>query len=304
MPVAFKLDYLMPSGSFKDRGTAVLLSRLRELGVTSIHEDSSGNSGASIATYAAAAGFDCTVYVPAQASPAKLVQIKAAGVRLVTVPGTRQDTAKAAMEAAARGISFYASHNWQPLFIEGVKTVAYELWEQNGWSSPDAVVAPLGYGSTVLGLYRGFKELLSCGSVTRLPRIFACQAEACAPFYRAFVADDPTLGYLDPEDVRPTMAEGVASARPIRTVEVLQAVKESGGAVVAVPEGEIREAVFELARMGFYVEPTAATAPAAYLRLAASGAFQRHENVVVILTGSGLKATDLIGRLLDGEEIA
>ncbi|HEY8450457.1 MAG TPA: pyridoxal-phosphate dependent enzyme, partial [Bacillota bacterium] len=247
--VHFKLDYLFPSGSFKDRGSALLVNRLYELGVRALHEDSSGNGGASIATYCAAAGIACTIYTPAHSSPAKLVQIRAHGARLVRVPGTRQDTAEAAMAAA--DASFYAGHNWQPLFIEGVKTLAYELWEQLG-DAPDVIIAPIGYGSTILGLYRGFSELRVAGAVTRLPRLIACQAASCAAFVRAFEAGDAAAGVLRPEEVRPTVAEGVASLRPLRVREVLKALAETQGKALAASEDEILTALRELAALGLY----------------------------------------------------
>src|SRR3984893_13296756 len=156
-PVHFKLESQMPTGSFKDRGTAVMLNHLLEVGVGPIHEDSSGNAGASIATYAASAGIPCRIYVPAAAPRAKLVQIAASGAEVRPIPGTRQDVTAAAL--AAIGEIFYASHNWQPFFIEGTKTLAFELWEQLGFRVPDNILVPTGYGSNILGLERGFDEL-------------------------------------------------------------------------------------------------------------------------------------------------
>ena len=147
--IHFKLESQMPTGSFKDRGTAVMINHLLEVGVGPIHEDSSGNAGASIATYAAAAGIPCRIYVPAAAPRAKLVQIAASGADVRAIPGTRQDVTEAAL--AAVGESFYASHNWQPFFIEGTKTLAFELWEQLGFQVPDNILVPTGYGSNILG---------------------------------------------------------------------------------------------------------------------------------------------------------
>jgi threonine synthase len=176
----FKLESQMPTGSFKDRGTAVMLNHLLEVGVGPIHEDSSGNAGSSIATYAAAAGLACQIYVPATAPRGKIVQIAASGAAVRAIPGTRQAVTDAALAAAAAGDSFYASHNWQPLFIEGTKTLAYELWEQLGFRVPDNIVVPTGYGSNILGLDRGFDELRRGGEIDRAPRLFAVQAANCA----------------------------------------------------------------------------------------------------------------------------
>ena len=140
--VLFKLESQMPTGSFKDRGTAVMLNHLLEVGVGRIHEDSSGNAGSSIATYAAAASLRCRIYVPATAPRGKVVQIAASGAEVRAIAGTRQAVTEAAL--AATGESFYASHNWHPYFIEGTKTLAYELWEQLGFRVPDNVLVPTG----------------------------------------------------------------------------------------------------------------------------------------------------------------
>ncbi|HLU25698.1 MAG TPA: pyridoxal-phosphate dependent enzyme [Longimicrobiales bacterium] len=295
--VHFKLDYLFPSGSYKDRGSAVLVNMLRRRGVRAVHEDSSGNAGASLAAYCAAAGLDCTIYVPASTSAGKRVQIAAHGARLVEVPGPREAAALAAIEAAESGASHYASHNWDPYFVEGVKTVAFELWEQWGYAAPAAVFAPLGYGSVVLGLARGFAELVRAGAVPAMPRIFGCQAAACAPFVRAFQEGDPELAVLGADEVSPTLAEGIAASRPMRAREVLRAITASNGRVLAVDEAAIQSAWRDLCAAGLYVEPTSAVAPAAARSVIASGELSGSD-VAVILTGAGLKSTATLGRLL------
>src|SRR2546421_7382758 len=178
--VQFKLESQMPTGSFKDRGAAVMLNHLLEVGVGPIHEDSSGNAGSSLATYAAAAGLPCRIYVPATAPRAKIVQIAAAGAEVRAIAGSRQAVTEAAL--AATGESFYASHNWHLFFIEGTKTLAYELWEQLGFQVPDNILVPTGYGSNILGLDRGFDELARRGEIARRPRLYAVQAENCAAF--------------------------------------------------------------------------------------------------------------------------
>src|SRR5215472_9197380 len=163
IPVRFKLETQMPTGSFKDRGTAVMLAHLLEVGIGPIHEDSSGNAGSSIATYAAACGLPCRIFVPEAAPRGKIVQIAAVGATVVPIAGSRQAVTEAAM--ALGEASFYASHNWQPFFIEGTKTLAYELWEQLGFAVPDAILVPTGYGSNILGLERGFDELIRRGEI-------------------------------------------------------------------------------------------------------------------------------------------
>src|SRR6516162_6810998 len=232
--VCFKLESQMPTGSFKDRGTAVMINHLLEVGVGSIHEDSSGNAGASIATYAAAAGIPCRVYVPAAASRGKLVQIAVSGADVRAIQGTRQAVSEAALAAA--GESFYASHNWQPHFIEGTKTLAFELWEQLGFRVPDNILVPTGYGSNILGLERGFDELERRGEITERPRLYAVQAANCAAFAAAWAAGGDRFV---PFASSPTVAEGIAAPKPVRFAEVLQALRRSKGGVVAVAEEEI-----------------------------------------------------------------
>jgi threonine synthase len=293
MPVALKLDYLMPSGSFKDRGMTVMVSYLKSHGVTHVLEDSSGNAGASLSAYCAAAGLRCRVLVPETASYPKIAQIAACGAEVVTIKGSRQDVADAAL-AMSREI-FYASHNWQPTFAEGTKTLAYELWEQLGFRAPDNVVVPVGYGANVLGCDRGFSELKRNGEIARMPRLFGVQAANCAPYYAAFRAG---VEHFISSPVAATIAEGIASSKPTRMREVLAPVRASGGGIVAVTEEEIVRALAALARAGYYVEPTSAAAAAGLSQMIARGMVQKGETTVLVLTGSGLKASAQIGELL------
>lgn len=281
--VLCKLEFLAPTGSFKDRGSAVLVSVLHALGVTKVVEDSSGNAAASLAAYCARAGIAARIFVPAHASPAKLAQIAVYGAELVKVEGVRENSAAAAQLAATQG-SYYASHNYNPCFVEGAKTFAYELWEQLS-GVPENVVVPLGNGSLLLGAYHGFRELRRAGLIDRMPRLFAVQARACAPVWEAY-----RLGL---EDVVPvvagaTAAEGIRIASPVRGREAIRAVRETGGAVLAVDEDEIRRGWETLAREGLYVEPTSATCAAALAQQ--PRLFPEGESTVLALTGSGLKS--------------
>lgn len=293
VPVMFKLDFMMPTGSFKDRGMTVLVSYLKSRGVDQVLEDSSGNAGASLSAYAAAAGMRCRILVPETASYPKIAQIAAGGADVVTIRGTRQDVADEAMRMSSE--IFYASHNWVPFFAEGTKTLAYELWEQLGFKAPDNVVVPLGYGSNVAGCERGFGELVRNGEIPKMPRIFGVQAANCAPYFNAYKAG---VDHLVPTTVTPTIAEGIASSKPTRVIEALRAVRDTGGAIVAVSEDEIVNALGTLARKGLYVEPTSASAAAGLTQLLNSGAIKPGEATVLVLTGTGLKASEKIGELL------
>jgi threonine synthase len=289
----FKLEFTMPTGSFKDRGMTVMVSYLKSHGIEYVLEDSSGNAGASLSAYAAAAGIRCRILVPERASYPKIAQIGACGADVLTIRGSRQDVADAAIRMSSE--IFYASHNWVPFFVEGTKTLAYELWEQLGFKAPHNVVTPLGYGSSVLGCLRGFDELLRNGEIARIPRIFGIQAANCAPYYAAYAAGGDTLV---PTEIESTVAEGIASSKPTRVREVLTGVRQSGGAVVAVSESEIITALRDLARKGIYVEPTAAAGAAGLTQLVETGAIKPADTTVMILTGSGLKASERIGELL------
>ncbi|WP_439594506.1 pyridoxal-phosphate dependent enzyme [Falsiroseomonas sp.] len=284
-----KCEWFMPTGSFKDRGASVMLSLLCDQGVRSVLEDSSGNGGAAVSAYAAAGGMAATIFVPSSTSPAKTVQSRAAGAAIELIPGSRQDCADAALAKSAE--IFYASHNWQPFFLEGTKTLAYELWEDLGFKVPDNVIVPCGAGSNVLGCWLGFSELLRAGQIDRLPRIWAAQPAHCGPIARA------ALG-LPAVEAKPTIAEGTAIAQPIRLPECLTALRESQGGAVLLEEAEIAEAALALARTGLYVEPTCAQAAAAFSKLRAEGRIAERESSVVVLTGTGLKATPRFAEML------
>lgn len=290
--VLFKLEYLAPTGAFKDRGTSVLVSALTAWGVGRAADDSSGNAGASFAAYAAHAGIAAEVFAPAHASPAKLAQIEVYGATLNRIEGVREKTTEALEAATASGL-VYASHAWSPFTLEGTKTIAYELWEQltgrvggaaapvGSDGAPDYFVSPIGQGSLFLGAYRGFKDLAAAGLIGRLPRMIGVQSTGCPP-----IAEAVRQGRDRAADIekRPSIAEGIALARPIRDTEILRAIRETGGDAIAVSDDDIRAARGALARMGFYVEPTSAVVAAALLRSRLQG------TVVAALTGSGLKS--------------
>jgi len=258
--VAVKVDYLMPTGSFKDRGAVLLAALAAHLGVTRMVADSSGNAGTAIAAYAARAGIVCDVYVPASASAGKLAQLHAYGARVHRIDGTREDTAAAAAKAVGHPGVFYASHVYSPVFLHGTKTYLFEIWEQLGGKLPEVLVLPAGNGTLVLGCYLGCLELRAAGLIDTLPRIVAVQAAGCAPLAAAMrdgaaAPDDaPTSG---------TIAEGIAIARPARGAQILAAVRDTGGSIVTVTDDQITAAGAELARSGFYVEPTASVCWAA-----------------------------------------
>ncbi len=294
--VRLKLEFLSPTGSFKDRGAVVLVASALSRGASALVADSSGNAGSAIAAYAARAGLPCQVFVPAATSPGKRAQIAAYGAELVLVPGDRTATADAARAAVRERDAFYASHVYDPYFLQGTKTFAFEVWEQVG-GAPDAVVLPCGNGTLVLGAAIGFRELHAAGLIDRLPALIAVQSAACAPLSTAWSQGAASAAEITAE---PTAAEGIAIPRPARGAEILAAVRASAGVMLTVSEDEIAEAGRDLARRGLLVEPTGAVAWAAVLAArVSSGAdapgWQRARDllegtVVVPLCGSGLKS--------------
>jgi len=284
--VYFKLDYLFPSGSYKDRGASVLLSMVKQLGVTEIIEDSSGNAGSSIALYAARANVKATIYVPADTSASKITQIRASGARIMLIEGSRRDVYERAINDATEKSIYYASHIWNPYFFQGTKTFALELFEQMGYTSPDAIVIPVGNGTLFIGAYLGFEYLKRLGYIKRMPSLIGVQAKNCAPLF----ASKHSLRFSSSE----TIAEGIAIENPPRIKQILDIVEETGGDIVVVGEGEIVDAMKKLHRSGFYVEPTSAAAVAALDRITIA----QNSSVVVPLTGSGLKTQDKIEKFL------
>jgi len=313
----FKLEYVFPTGSFKDRGATTTLTRARELGVDRVVEDSSGNAGAAIATYAARAGIDAAVYVPADVKESKLRAIRRAGAEPVRIEGSRSDVTDACVAALGRSTeggagseggesdagsegdesdageggggpgrsAWYASHAWNPAFFEGTATVAYEIAAQRGWEVPDAVVTPLGHGTLFLGAYRGFRRLERAGWTDSVPRLFGAQAAGIAPIVREL--HGPAAA--DPDGRVNAAADGIQIAEPVRKGEILDAVAETDGDALAVTESAAERELDRLHRAGFYTEPTCAVAPAALRALRERGAIAPDDDVVVPLTGSGLK---------------
>jgi threonine synthase len=297
-----KLEFVSPTLSFKDRGAVVLVASALERGARRVIADSSGNAGSAIAAYAGRAGLDCRVFVPRPTSAAKQAQIRAYGATLEEVDGDRTRTTEAAIAAVQETGAMYASHIYDPLFLQGTKTFAFEIVEQIG-GVPDAVVVPVGNGTLLLGAARGFRELRAAGAIDRLPALIAVQGERCVPLALAWERGESTPATVQAE---PTLAEGIAIPRPVRGAQILAAVADSGGCVLSVPESTIEPTQRALARKGLLVEPTAAITWAAALLARgdsvidggrpSSAAWERARelaagSVVVPLCGSGVKTS-------------
>ena len=290
-PVLVKQDHLFPSASYKDRGASVLISKAKELGVRSVVEDSSGNAGCAIAAYCARARISCEIFVPQSTSAAKLAQIESYGAHLNKVPGSREDTAKAVLQAAEK--HYYASHSWNPFFFQGTKTFAYEVCEQLGWKSPDTIIAPAGNGTLVLGCFIGFDDLRSAGIIDTIPKIIAVQSAGCAPLYNAFKEGSREIPVIDKVE---TIAEGIAIADPIRGVQIIEAVRKSGGDFMIVDDTEVMDSLKAMGLQGFFIEPTSAATTAAVGNYV--NTLKKDEVIVSVLTGHGLKSTEKIMKMV------
>jgi threonine synthase len=278
----FKLEYVSPTGSFKDRGATTTLSVAAALGVDRVVEDSSGNAGAATATYAARAGIDADIYIPASVKPAKRRAIERAGATAVPIEGSREAVTDACVDAVESDDAWYASHAWNPAFFAGTATFAYEACAQRDWTAPDAVVLPVGHGTLFLGAYRGFRALREVGWINEVPRLLGAQAAGYAPIVAEVHGRDAATGDND-------VADGIQIREPVRQTQILDAIDATDGDAIALSEAAVEDALDALHRRGFYTEPTCAVAPAALEVYRDRGILAADADVVVPLTGSGLK---------------
>ncbi len=281
----FKLDYLMPTGSFKDRGSSVLISGLlSEIpGIGGISEDSSGNAGASISAYCARAGIKSKIYVPEKASGQKMLQTLSYGAQVFKVKGSREEVSKKAQEVNEGYI--YAGHAWHPYFRDGIRTLAYEIAEQTRWRNFDYVYLPVSSGTLLLGFMDGVKHMYDSDIIDSIPKVIASQTTQVSPVYHKL----RNLPYSPPSEVK-TVADALVSTNPPLLEEMMNALKAMDGDAEIVSEEEIVNAHNLLAKSGFYVEPSSAVAYAAYLKHLKEGTINKNKRTVIVLTGIGLKS--------------
>jgi threonine synthase len=274
-----------PTGSNKDRATALVLEHALHSGARTASCASTGNVAVSLAMGAAAAGLQAVIFVPTTVTEAKLRLMLLAGATVFTVE-EGYEAAFALSIRAARAFGWCdrnTGHN--PLTLEAKKTVALEIWEQLGRQVPDVVVAPVGDGVTLSALAKGFREVRACGAIDHVPRLIGVQAEGCQPIKVAWETGGA------PRAVRPTtIADGIAVGKPVNAAMVLRDVRESGGAFVTVSDDAMLRAIAVLAeKAGLLAEPAGAAAVAGTEAALAQGFIGRDEQVVVLVTGTGLK---------------
>ena len=282
--VLLKMDYFMPTLSFKDRGAAVLVSHCKAIGVESVVQDSSGNAGNSVAAYCARAGIKCEIFVKDGTSPKKIDMIRSHGATCTIVPGSRDHCADVCREKVEREGVYYANHVYNPFFYEGTKTYLYEVYEQLH-RMPANIIVPIGNGTLFLGVMHALEELLASGCIEKAPQIIALQTETCDPLLRA-----AEQGLSEPVDIIPeeTIAEGIAIGKPMRGAEILEYVRKYGVRFVHAPEGRIMDARAALAAKGVYCEHTTAANYAAYLHYCEK--YGPVSDCLITMCGAGLKS--------------
>ncbi len=281
--IFLKLDFIFPTGSFKDRGATVLISKIKELGINRIVEDSSGNAGAAISAYSTIANIDCDIFVPENASPNKIKQIEFYGANVHRISGSRENVFDEAKKFSKN--FYYASHFINSYFFHGTKTVIFEIYEDFDCSLPETIILPVGSGSSILGIYIGLNDLKRSNLIEKFPKLIGVQSENCAPIYSAFVKKEYDIPKIKKKY---TIAEGISIQNPLRGKEILKAIYETNGDVITVSDEEILLSHRELARSGIFVEPTSAASFAGAKKYIKS--LKEDQRIVVILTGSGLKS--------------
>jgi len=281
-----KCEYYMPTLSFKDRGAAVLITVAKGFGIKNVICDSSGNAGASIAAYSARAGIVCDVFVPMGVSAKKLQQIEAYGANLHKIPGNREDATNAAICAVEESGAFYASHIFNPLFYEGIKTYYFEVYEQLG-KMPDCFIVPAGNGTLLMGARRAFTQMLEWGVITKMPRLLAVQHENCAPIYQAWKKGESVVSKVIKKSM---LAEGIAMAAPIRGEDILATLRLTDGDVITVTDEEILKARQEMSLVGIYTEWTDAATYAGYNKFVKKYPCIAEQTIVMPLCGTGIKS--------------
>ena len=282
--VLLKMDYFMPTLSFKDRGAAVLIAHCKSIGVDQVVQDSSGNAGNAVAAYCAKAGIACEIFVPEGTSPKKIDMIRAHGAVCTVVPGSRDHCADVCRAKVEQEGVYYANHVYNPFFYEGTKTYIYEVFEQLG-RIPANIVIPVGNGTLFIGAVKALEHLVASGAIERFPNIIALQSELCDPLYRARTAGDTKPALVTPQ---PTLAEGIAIGVPMRGEEILGMMARHDIKVVTAPEDKILEARAAIARRGIYCEHTTAANYAAYLHYCEL--YGPTPDTLITMCGAGIKS--------------
>jgi threonine synthase len=277
-----------PTGSFKDRGMTVALSKARELGKSKVVCASTGNTAASLAAYSARAGLQCIVIVPeGKVAAGKMLQVMIHGAKIFQISGDFDEAMRAVVELTERRKRFYLMNSLNPFRLEGQKTLAYEVCEQLDGHSPDVLVLPVGNGGNISAIWKGFGEFRTLGITKVKPRMIGIQAEKAAPIAKAVKQKQ---NWIRPVPNPRTIASAIRIGSPVNWTKVLRAINESRGTAETVSDKEILEAQRELAsKEGIFVEPASAASIAGLRQSLEAGRIDRSDLVVCVTTGHGLK---------------
>ena len=289
--LAIKEEAGNPTGSFKARGLSLAVSMAKSLGATDVCLPSAGNAGSALGAYAARGGLKAHVFIPSDVAPLFVMETRAYGAEVVEVDGLITDAGRICAERAAENGWYECATLKEPYRVEGKKTMGYELAEQLGWKLPDAILYPTGGGTGLIGMWKAFQEMEIMGFVgPGRPRMYAVQAEGCAPIVKAFsegLEDAPMW------EGASTLAHGLRVPKAIGDFLILRALRESRGAGVAVSDDEIIQGVKDAAsREGLFMAPEGGACVAALRKLRASGHVSPDESVVMFNTGTGYKYVD------------
>jgi len=287
-----KDDGRNPTASFKDRPSALAVAKAKEAAARIITTASSGNAGSALAGMCASVGMESVIFVPASAPEPKIAQLQIYGAVVVLVEGSYDQAYDLCIEASRRCGWYQRSTGYNPFTREGKKTAALEIAEQLSWNVPDTVIVPVGDGNIISGLWKGFNDLQQIGFIDHLPRMIGIQSEAASAIVDAAKGDG-----IVREGSANTIADSINVGRPRDATMAVRAIRESGGLGVSVSDDQIVSAIPQLAReTGVFAEPAAAAAYAGFVRLCDTGAFERDERVLLMVTGNGLKDVDAVRR--------
>ncbi|MFC2174568.1 threonine synthase [archaeon] len=275
----YKLEGDNPTGSFKDRGTTVVVSKAVADGFKCVSAASTGNMGASVAAYAAYSNIKSKIFIPTNTAVNKLAQIIAYDAKLIKVKGNYHDAVTKSWEDGAKG-SCLAMTGINPYYLEGEKTLGYELFE--GMGVPDKIIVPVGTGGLITAIHKAFVELKQMKKAKKIPQMIGVQPVNCAPIAKAWAAG---LNRAERVEKCNTIASAILVKTPFNDLTALNAIRDSKGEAVTVTEGAIKKSIRGLGREGVFAEPASATALAAYEKIDK----KKGDKIALIITGSGLK---------------
>jgi len=291
--VYIKDEGLNPTASFKARGLSAAVSKAKELGITKLTMPSAGNAAGAMAAYAAKGGMEAYVFMPKDAPEANQIEVSISGGDLTLIDGLISDAGILSRKRAAEEGLFDVSTLQEPYRVEGKKTMGYEIAEQSDWELPDAIIYPTGGGTGIVGMWKAFAEMEEMGWIgPKRPKMYAVQAEGCAPIVRAFREG---AEFAEPWENAQTMAAGIRVPGAIGDYLILGAIRESGGGALTVTDDEMKYYMSLVATLeGMFICPEGAATAVALNKLLVAGDLSPDENILLLNTGSGLKYLDVM----------